>query len=295
MIRRNSILQFVLVFPLLFSGLATVAQSQNSLKDLTDSVSYAIGMNFTVTELIPSFEAFGEQGVAVNPEFVGRTIGNQLLAKTTEYTAADSVSYSHGLNMVNKTLMPALLNLQALGIAVNREVMAQAINDILAGRKTVISDSVAQRALVVLQQVIVERTGDFVAQFAEESKKEEVKFLADNGTKPGVKTTPSGLQYQVLAEGSGASPTIKDSVSVRCLGKLINGTIFDQTEEGKSVKCAVAGVVPGWSEALMMMKPGSKWLLYIPSNLGYGSRGGLGGKIGPNQLMIYEIELIRVN
>jgi FKBP-type peptidyl-prolyl cis-trans isomerase FklB len=119
-------------------------------------------------------------------------------------------------------------------------------------------------------------------------------FLAENGKRPEVTTTASGLQYEVLAEGAGQSPAASDQVVVHYTGKLIDGTVFDSSvERGEPATFGVTQVIPGWVEALQMMKPGAKWRVFIPSNLAYGPQGA-GGVIGPNATLIFDVELLSV-
>ena len=119
-------------------------------------------------------------------------------------------------------------------------------------------------------------------------------FLAENGRKEGVKTLPSGLQYRVLKEGDGKHPTKADQVVVHYKGTLIDGTEFDSSHKrGEPAKFGVKQVIPGWTEALQLMKEGSKWILYIPWQLAYGDKGS-GKLIGPKETLIFEVELIAV-
>ena len=120
------------------------------------------------------------------------------------------------------------------------------------------------------------------------------EFLKENATKEGVKSLPSGLQYKVLKEGTGKSPKATDSVVVHYRGTLINGTEFDSSyKRNEPAEFPVNRVIRGWTEALQLMKEGSKWMLYIPSGLAYGDRGA-GGDIGPGETLIFEVELLKV-
>ncbi len=121
------------------------------------------------------------------------------------------------------------------------------------------------------------------------------QFLEENGKRVEVKTTASGLQYEVLKEGEGVQPTASDSVTVHYTGKLIDGTVFDSSvERGTPATFGVTQVIPGWVEALQLMKEGAKWRLFIPSQLAYGPNGA-GNIIGPNSTLIFDVELIKVN
>jgi len=119
------------------------------------------------------------------------------------------------------------------------------------------------------------------------------KFLADNAKKEGVTVTPSGLQYRVIKPGTGKSPTVSDVVNVTYKGWLIDGTVFDQTQPGQQATFPAGALIPGWVEALQLMKEGDEWEIVIPSALGYGESGA-GGVIPPNQTLVFDMALISV-
>ena len=122
-----------------------------------------------------------------------------------------------------------------------------------------------------------------------------IAYLAKNKERKEVLTTPSGLQYEVIKEGNGKQPTANDSVTVHYTGRLIDGTVFDSSvDRGEPATFGVTQVIPGWVEALQMMKEGAQWRLYIPSALAYGPNGA-GNAIGPNETLIFDVELIKVN
>lgn len=119
-------------------------------------------------------------------------------------------------------------------------------------------------------------------------------FLAENGQREGVVTTASGLQYEVLASGTGASPTAADTVTAHYHGTLIDGRVFDSSvQRGKPFETTVTGVIQGWQEALQLMRVGDKWKVFIPSELAYGERSA-GGLIGPHEVLIFELELLGI-
>jgi FKBP-type peptidyl-prolyl cis-trans isomerase len=119
-------------------------------------------------------------------------------------------------------------------------------------------------------------------------------FLSENASKPGVVVRPSGLQYRILRSGFGKRPGPFDSVTVNYKGTLINGTVFDATEEGLPATFVVNQLIPGWTEALEIMREGDHWQLVIPANLAYGSRGAGNGVIPPNQALVFDLELVKV-
>ena len=128
----------------------------------------------------------------------------------------------------------------------------------------------------------------------DKNKTEGEEFLAKNKEKEGVKTTDSGLQYEIIKEGTGPKPKETDKVKVDYTGTLIDGTVFDSSvQRGQPATFGVNQVIPGWTEALEMMPVGSKWKIYIPSDLGYGERGA-GKDIGPNSTLIFEVELLDI-
>lgn len=141
-----------------------------------------------------------------------------------------------------------------------------------------------------IQKLLQER---FTAKMAEQKAAGE-KWLAENGKKEGVKSLEKGLQYKVLKSGDGESPTAADTVRVHYTGKLTDGTVFDSSvQRGQPAQFAVGQVIPGWTMALQKMKVGDKWMIYIPSDLGYGERGS-GRAIGPNEVLVFEVELLGI-
>lgn len=137
--------------------------------------------------------------------------------------------------------------------------------------------------------------GKLVERMASENKAESQKFLDENKKKSGVVTLPSGLQYQVIKDGTGALPDSSAVVNVHYIGTLINGEEFDNSyKRGEPAKFPIKGVIPGFTEALLKMKVGSKWKIFIPSNLAYGEQGPRGSKIKPNMALIFELEVLGI-
>ena len=150
------------------------------------------------------------------------------------------------------------------------------------------------KTLQAFQKEMMEKQIAASKEAAEKNKAEGEKFLAENKTKDGVKTTASGLQYKVLKEGSGASPKETDTVVTNYRGTLIDGTEFDSSyKRNEPASFPVNRVIKGWTEALQLMKPGAKYQLFIPSSLAYGERGA-GQLIGPNATLIFEVELLSI-
>ncbi|NGX40091.1 MAG: Outer membrane protein MIP [Chlamydiae bacterium] len=151
------------------------------------------------------------------------------------------------------------------------------------------------KILKALQKQVEEQQKVFVEQMSDKNKEEGESFLKENLTKEGVEHLASGLQYKVIEEGSGPSPTMHDVVSVHYRGTFIDGRVFDSTHEREQPQeFPVGRVIPGWSEAIKLMKVGDKWEIYIPSYLAYGESG-YGPQIEPNKTLIFEMELLKIN
>jgi len=198
-----------------------------------------------------------------------------------EIKKMDSLSYSLGVLLAQ--------NIKTLGLEkLSSEDIAKGIDDVLNDKETAISVNDANSMVSNEIAMINEKKSGPVL---EEGK----KFLEENAKKPGVKTTASGLQYEIITSGTGATPKATDEVTTNYRGTLINGKQFDSSyDRGEPAKFPVNRVIPGWTEALQMMKEGDKWRLYIPYNLAYGERGA-GQDIPPFATLIFDIELIKVN
>jgi FKBP-type peptidyl-prolyl cis-trans isomerase FklB len=182
-------------------------------------------------------------------------------------------------------------NLKSQGVDLNLDVYTSGMRDAFGGKDPQMTLGEIRSTIAGLQQRLM------AAQQKEQAAKNLVEskaFLAENGKKEGIKTLPSGLQYKVLTAGSGKTPKAEDNVTVNYKGTLINGTEFDSSyKRGQPASFQVKGVIKGWTEALQLMKEGSKWQLFIPPELGYGERGA-GPLIPPNSALIFEVELIAV-
>lgn len=202
-------------------------------------------------------------------------------------TQKDKVSYTIGANLGK--------GLRQQAVDVDANLVMRGLNDGLSGGKTVLTDQEMRDVMITFQKDMAAKQGERRKVLAEKNKKEGEAFLAENKKKPGVTALPSGLQYKVLKEGKGKTPTATDTVVTHYRGVLIDGTEFDSSFQRKEPAVfSVNGVIKGWTEALQLMKEGAKWQLFVPSDLAYGDRGA-GPLIGPNATLIFEVELISVN
>ena len=192
----------------------------------------------------------------------------------------DSVSYALGINIGQNLKQSGFKN-------VNVQAMGKAIAEIYAGDSTLLN---AEEAGALINNYMTKQS----EVKADGAKEEGIAFLAENAGKEGVMTTASGLQYEVVEEGSGASPAATDNVTVHYHGTLIDGSVFDSSvERGEPATFPLNGVIPGWTEGLQLMKEGGKTRFYIPSELAYGDRAA-SELIGPNSTLIFDVELIQV-
>lgn len=199
----------------------------------------------------------------------------------------DRISYALGLSMGN--------NFRSSGIEkIDVADFAAGVAAVFSGETPRMSYDEAKEEIRTFFQAMEQRQQEAARKMGEVNAAAGEAFLKDNGARAEVKTTASGLQYEVLEEGTGAQPQSGDQVTVHYTGKLIDGTVFDSSvERGEPATFGVTQVIPGWVEALQMMKEGAKWRLFIPSNLAYGPNGA-GGVIGPNATLIFDVELIKV-
>jgi len=222
-----------------------------------------------------------------SPSAAAKTAASKDEPVTALTTNKQKASYAIGMNWGT--------GLHRQNIDVDSAALIQGMKDALAGGKTLLTEDEARTALMQLQKEVQEKQQAKAAAEGDANKKEGEAFLAANKSKEGVVTLPSGLQYKILKEGTGPKPTATDSVVCNYKGTLINGTEFDSSyKRGEPATFPVTGVIKGWTEALQLMPVGSKWQLFIPSDLAYGPRGTPGGPIGPNATLIFEVELISI-
>lgn len=191
---------------------------------------------------------------------------------------AQMVSYALGRSVAEDCQMG--------GVEIDLRALQTGINEVKAGKAPQWNEEELSQVMHAFAMRIQQR-------IAAENKQRGAEFLAANAKKDGVQVTPSGLQYKVLQPGTGASPTDESVVICHYRGHFINGQVFDSSYEGgQPIQFPVQGVIPGWTEALKLMKEGAKWQLFVPSDLAYGPNGREG--IGPNETLIFEVELLKV-
>ena len=179
-------------------------------------------------------------------------------------------------------------------VDVDNNLIVKAFNDGLTGATPPMTEQDMRTIMTTLQKNMMAKKAEIMKESGEKNKKAGEVFLAENKKKEGVVTLPSGLQYKVMKEGTGNTPKATDKVKVNYKGTLIDGTEFDSSyKRGEPAVFQADKVIAGWTEALQLMKEGSKWEVYIPSTLAYGERGG-GPVIGPNSTLIFEIELLSI-
>ncbi|MDE6463351.1 MAG: FKBP-type peptidyl-prolyl cis-trans isomerase [Muribaculaceae bacterium] len=200
----------------------------------------------------------------------------------------DRLSYALGISMG--------YNFRASGIEkLEIQDFADALGAVFYGQPTKMTSEEAKAEVQKFFTELSRKQQEEAEKMADINAKAGEQFLSENGKRAEVRTTPSGLQYEVIEEGNGPRPAAGDSVTVHYTGKLIDGTVFDSSEErGEPATFGVSQVIPGWVEALQLMNEGSRWRLFIPSALAYGPQGA-GGVIGPNQTLIFDVQLIKVN
>lgn len=198
-------------------------------------------------------------------------------------TDKDKLSYTMGVQIGK--------NFKNTQIDVNVDAFINGLKDVLTNQKSALTDEQMQTAMQQLRQMAIKQR----AAQMEQAKKAGEKFLADNKKKKGVVTLPSGVQYKIIRAGTGKKPKLTDKITADYEGRLIDGKIFDSSyKRGEPATFPVNGVIKGWQEVLQLMKVGAKWEVYIPAELAYGERGA-GRSIGPNEALVFDIELRKIN
>ena len=248
------------------------------------TLSLTLGFAVLLTAVAPSVDAQDKK--------TKKGAAKKGAAGSTLKTNRDKASYAIGLQIGQA--------LKRQGLDIDPKLLAAGISDTLSGKKPALSDQQLQAALTAFQQEMQTQQAAKAKAASEKNKKAGTAFLAGNAKKKGVKTTKSGLPYQVLKAGKGARPKATDTVEVHYRGMLIDGKVFDESFKGKipakadqTVKFAANRVIRGWTEALQLMPVGSVYRLVIPSELGYGARGA-GQEIGPHSVLIFEVHLLAI-
>ena len=209
-----------------------------------------------------------------------------LAADTGLKDQKDKVSYAIGLD-IGSTMKRQMID-------VNDELLNAGIKDGLSGAKPRMTDEEVKDVMSTFQKEMMAKQAAARKEAGEKNATEGKKFLDQNKTKEGVKTTASGLQYKVLKEGTGTPPKATDTVKVNYRGTTIDGKEFDSSyKRGEPATFPVNRVIKGWTEGLQLMKPGSKYQLFVPADLAYGERGA-GADIGPNSTLVFDVELLEV-
>ncbi len=198
----------------------------------------------------------------------------------------EKFSYALAMNMS--------AHLLKMPIDLDREIIIEAVTALLRGNQPEMSQEDYQQTMQKFQATMEEKANAEAQKAASENSEKGKAYLAENAKKDGVKVTASGLQYEVIKEGTGKKPAATDTVSVHYEGTLINGQVFDSSiRRGQPVEFPLNRVIPGWTEGVQLMSVGSKYRFVIPSNLAYGEHGA-GGAIGPNETLIFEVELLDI-
>jgi FKBP-type peptidyl-prolyl cis-trans isomerase FklB len=273
---QNSFLKAVILFAAGVTSLSTGVWAQ------TSATSPA-----SATQETPAAKSTTGAATAKPRAATTTTTTSVPLALTTE---KDKASYAIGMN-IGKDLGEKL---RKDSVDVNTAIVLRGMKDALAGGKMLLTDDQAKAAMDEFMADLREKQEKKMAIAGDVNKAKGDAFLATNKTKDGVITLPSGLQYKIISPGTGPKPAASDSVVCNYRGTLIDGTEFDASaKHGGPATFPVGKVIKGWTEALQLMPVGSKWQLYIPSDLAYGAQGA-GGDIGPNSTLIFDIELLSI-
>jgi len=232
-------------------------------------MKYIVGILLTITFTVWSCSGNSEEGQTVEMN-----------------TMKDSVSYSIGMDIGS--------TLKRQSIDINRDVFIQGFKDAYGEDTTQLSSDEMKNVIMAFQQQQRLQREEQAKQIAKKNKQEGEAYLEAHAREPGVVALPSGLQYKILQAGNGPTPTINDRVRVHYKGMLLDGTVFDSSyDRGQPATFGVGRVIRGWTEALQLMKVGSKWELTVPPDLAYGERGA-GEMIEPNSVLIFEVELLGI-
>lgn len=201
-------------------------------------------------------------------------------------TQKEKLSYAIGMNIGS--------SMKKDSVDVDPAILEQALKDVLSGGKLLMTDEQAREVMNTFRAEMMKKQQEAAQRLGDTNKQAGQQFLAANKSKEGVVTLPSGLQYKIIKQGDGPKPTSTDTVVTNYRGTLIDGTEFDSSyKRGEPATFPVGQVIKGWTEALQLMSVGSKWQLYVPSDLAYGERSP-GPEIGPNSTLIFDVELLSI-
>jgi len=219
--------------------------------------------------------------------FISTGIANMAFADAASLsTHEQKASYALGADLAN--------NFKQQGVQIDIPALTQGMQDTFSGNKLKLSQQQMKESVEVIKQKVMAKQAEERKKLAETNAQKGKDFLAKNKNKEGVKVMPSGLQYKVIESGKGESPSPEDKLIAHYRGTLIDGTEFDSSyNRGSPLEFKMTDVIKGWREALLKMKPGAKWEIYIPPALAYGSQGA-GKVIGPNETLIFTLHLIKV-
>jgi FKBP-type peptidyl-prolyl cis-trans isomerase FkpA/FKBP-type peptidyl-prolyl cis-trans isomerase FklB len=259
---------------------------------MTSSSSFRSRSRFAAASLLAASLALGfaackpiDKDAKKDDKAATDTKGNDIAKATGLKTEKEQASYMIGMD-IGKSLDPIKAD-------IDMDTVVKAAKATLAGGKPLLTDAQMQEIAQSFGQRMQAKKLQEMQEQAAKNEKEGAAFLAANASKPGVQTTASGLQYQVVTEGKGAKPGPTDRVRVQYKGTLLDGTTFDSSyDHGAPAEFSLDQVVPGWQEGIQMMSAGSKYKLWIPSKLGYGEQGTPGGPIPPNATLVFELELL---
>jgi FKBP-type peptidyl-prolyl cis-trans isomerase len=267
------------------------------MKKLTLLSIYVLGIGIALQIPVASGQS-GSSGTTAKPPATQSTTPGAAAAKppaakpaaAAQMTLKDQKaknSYALGMNLAH--------TVKAQPLDLDQAAFIQGIKDVLNGGKTLMTEEDMAAALTVLQTEMNAKAADEAKKVGETNKVEGAAFLAANKTKPGVVTLPSGLQYKIITAGTGPKPTAADTVICNYRGTLLNGTEFDSSyKRGQPASFPVGRVIKGWTEALQLMPVGSKWQLFIPDDMAYSNHPPPGSGIGPNAVLLFDVELISI-
>ena len=275
---KTAILAGLSALGVLLPAIPAAAQTATSASQAPSSA--------TPTAAAPAAKTQRAPATTAKPGQASGTTGAKSATPLTLKTQKDKSSYAVGLGLGK--------SLKRDGVDVDPAIVSRGLRDALAGGKTLLTDDEVKTTMTAVQADVRKRQEAKLQVAGETNKQEGEAFLATNKTQDGVVALPSGLQYKVLKEGTGPKPAATDSVVCNYRGTLLNNTEFDSSyKRGQPITLPVNGVIKGWTEALQLMPVGSKWQLFVPSELAYGARGA-GGGIGPNATLVFEIELLSI-